>query len=294
MRARSHPAPAPRRPAPARGNPAPAARRPAPAGDGLVAALRAEWLKLRTVPGSVVALTGIVALTVLVTAFMCGVGHTDAVLPGQGDDDVVVNSLRGVYLGQLAVIGFAVTAATAEYDTGLSRATLVAMPRRHLAVLAQAVIVTAAVLVAGFVAAVASFLVGQPLLHEGGYAPPAYPIVTLTDPTSVRAVAGTAVFLAALASLGVAVGLIVRRAAPAVAILGGLLLTPLVLGGFPLPEAVERILRAGTPLAGLAVQSTPGMGDPWPVGPWAGLAVTCAWAVAGLLVAMSVVGRRDA
>src|SRR5262245_20770524 len=95
-------------------------------------ALQAQPTKLRTLPSSTAATLGIVGLTVGLSAFMAAVGHTDATRLGQGDDDVVVNSLRGVHLGQVAVIAFAVATVTAEHATGLARATFTALPRRRV------------------------------------------------------------------------------------------------------------------------------------------------------------------
>lgn len=148
---------------------------------GLTPALHAEWTKLRSLRCSGWLMVSIVGATVLLTIFLSAVGHTDATRPGQGDDDVVVNSLRGVYLGQLIVVVFAVTAITAEHDTGMIRTTFTSVPRRPVVLAAKAAVLSAVVLVTGIAASVISFVAAQPLLHDGGFVPPAYPTVTLVE-----------------------------------------------------------------------------------------------------------------
>jgi ABC-type transport system involved in multi-copper enzyme maturation permease subunit len=255
------------------------------------AVVRAEWTKLRSLPANAVAVVAVVVLTVGLSAFMCAVGHTDATRPGQGDDDVVENSLRGVYIGQIAVVAFAVGTVAAEFATGVIRTTFTAAPRRRCVALAKAVTLAGAVLASGLVASVLAFLVSQPLLHASGFRPPAYPVVALNEPAVVRAVIGTALYLTALAVLGLAAGAITRHAAPAITALAGLLLAPIALGSF-LPDTLADPLQRYTPIAGLAIQRTVHDASA-PIGPWAGLAVTWVWALAASTVAVWAIERRD-
>ena len=255
------------------------------------AVVRAEWTKLRSLPGNAVAVVAVVALTVGLSAFMCAVGHTDATRPGQGDDDVVVNSLRGVYIGQIAVVAFAVGTVAAELTTGVIRTTFTAVPGRRAVAVAKAITLSGAVLASGLATSVLSFLVCQPLLHASGFRPPAYPIVALTEPAVVRAVTGTALYLTALAVLGLAAGAIARHAAPSITALAGPLLAPVALGSF-LPNALADPLQRYTPIAGLAIQRTVHDASA-PIGPWSGLGVTWVWALAASAVAVWVIERRD-
>lgn len=257
------------------------------------AALRAEWIKLRTVRSTKWTVVGIVGSTVLITMFFCAVGHTDASAAGQGDDDVVANSLRGVYVGQIVAIVLGALAFTSEFGTRLIAATFTAMPRRPLVLAAKAAAVSAVAFPAALVACVVSFLVAQPLLHGGGYVPPAYPLVYLTDPVVLRAVVGSALFLTALALLGLGVGAVVRHAGAAVSVLLGLLLVPIVVAAL-LPRSVADTLWKAAPSAGLAVQATVDRADNIPIGPWAGLGVTAAWAALALLAGACFTRNRDA
>jgi hypothetical protein len=256
-------------------------------------AVRAEWTKLRTVRSTPWSIAAVVGLTVALTAFLCSLARTDAARVGEGDDDIVANSLFGVHLGLIAVVTFAALAIAAEYRTGTIRATFSAMPRRGSVLGAKAVLVSIIVFASGLAASAASFLLGQPLLHGGGFVPPAYPYVSLLDPPVVRAVVGTTAFLTAVALLALGVATIVRRSAPAIAIVLGLLLVPVVVSD-ALPERTRELVRELTPIAGVAIQTTRERFDNLPIGPWGGLGVTVAWAAGAMLVAAWTLRVRDA
>jgi hypothetical protein len=252
--------------------------------------LRAEWTKFRTVRSSTWTLVIAVGVTVLLTLLVVAGQSTDA--RQGGDDDVVKFSLTGVYIGQLVLVTFGVLLMTSEYATGLIRSTFAAVPRRPVVLVAKAAVVAATGLVAGVVATVVSFLVAQPILRNNGYEGPAYPALSLTDGLVLRAVLGSAAFLALLALFGLGTGAIVRRTAGAVSAAIGLVLLPAILAG-AVPEAIGDWMIRLTPSAGLAVMQT--RPDPdIPIGPWAGLGVVAAYAVVSIGVGVWLVSRRDA
>jgi ABC-2 type transport system permease protein len=209
--------------------------------------------------------------------------------------DVVLNSLSGAYLGQIAVVALGVLAATTEYATGTIRSTFAAMPRRARVVLAKVAILAGPVLVAGLSASAASFLLGQPILHANGFIPAqGYPTVTLADAPAARAIFGTALYLGVIAVLAFAVGTIVRRAGSAIALVLAILYAPAVVS-LMLAEPLRGWLQSASPMmAGLAVQRTVLRVDSVPIGTWAGLGVAAAWSAIALLVALWLVRRRDA
>jgi ABC-type transport system involved in multi-copper enzyme maturation permease subunit len=254
--------------------------------------VRAEWSKLRSSRSLVWTLVAATGCMIALTAFLAAVGHTDATRAGQGDDDVVVNALRGVLLGQVVIVSFGVLMISPEYATGLIRTTLSATPRRGVVFIAKALLVGASAAVAGIVASIASFMAAQPLLHGGGFVPPAYPIVTLGQAEVLRAVFGTALFLMLLALFAFGLGGLVRHTATAVTIGVGAMLLPTVLSAF-LSGRIRDLILQGSPIAGLAIQSTRARSLGVPIGPWAGLAVTSAWAGAALLAAFLVFQVRD-
>ena len=210
-----------------------------------------------------------------------------------GDDDIVVNSLSGVQLGLLAVIALGVLFAAGEYKTGMIRTTFAATPRRRRVLGAKAIVVGVAVFVAGLVASLIAFYVAQPVLRRHGYQPPAYPHPTLADATVLRAVIGTALFLAVLAVFSLSVGVILKRSARAIALVVGLVLVPQIVASLVPSLGVANWINRLTPTAGLAIQHTRPRFD-YAIAPWGGFAVLCGYAAVALVVAIWLVRRRDA
>ena len=84
-----------------------------------------------------------------------------------------------------------------------------------------------------------------------------------------------------------------RHSTTTVSLLLAFLFVPLVVAPL-LPEDVRDAVQQTTPGAGLAVQQTVARDDALPIGPWAGLGVTVAWAAGALLLALWLIRRRDA
>ena len=264
-------------------------------------ALRAEWTKLRSVPSTpwllAATITSTCAFSLLVCTAVDTAGGTPGCAPGRpgcGDEDVVLNSLAGVYLGQLAVIALGALAATSEYATGTIRATVSAIPRRATVVLAKTAVLAAPVVAAGLAASVGSFLIGQPILHTNGFVPAhGYPLVSLADPAAARAIIGTALYLGATAILSFAVGTICRRAGSAIAITLAIVYTPAIISLMVADPLRGWLQRLSPMMAGLAVQRTVPRDDSVPIGTWAGLGVAAAWSAVALVTAIHLVRRRD-
>jgi hypothetical protein len=252
-------------------------------------ALRAEWTKLRSVRSTTWMLLAIVGLTIALGVVSCSTSHTEGGVPAGADDDVVVISLAGVYLAQIAAVAFGVVAICSEYATGTIRTTFAANPRRRVVLAAKTAIVGTLVLGAAAVSAVAAFSIGQAILHGNGYVEAnGYPAASLGDATTVRKVAIAAAYPVILAVLSLGVATIVRGAAAAISLLLGLLFVPWIVAGL-LPEHLATTIEKATPMAGIAAQERGA-----PIGPWAGIGATAAWAVAALAVALWLVARRDA
>jgi ABC-2 type transport system permease protein len=260
----------------------------APGGFGRV--VLAEWTKLRTVRSSGWALLAVALLTVGLSAFVCSALDTDA--GALSDNDSVAPSVSGVYVSQIAVVALAVLTISGEYASGTIRTTFTAVPRRRSVLAAKALVLGAVTLVVGLAASATSFLVGQPILAGNGFV-----ATPLGDPAALRSVAGSALYLAVLALLGLGVGTVVRRPAGAVSTSLGLLFAPLIVAMFLPGRGQELLLDYGPMTAGLAVQLTRPAGivaGTVPVAPWTGFTVFCAYAAAALLAAFWLVGRRDA
>ena len=239
-------------------------------------------------PGSSTEAGGIFTVT--------GVGDLGRI--GQGgvalepDTDLVRNSLVGVQIGLVAVVALGVLFMTSEYRTGLIRTTLTASPGRARVLAAKAVVLGAVVFAAGLAASIAALLGSQPLARENGFAPPAYPHPSLSDGPVLRAVVGTAVFLALLALLSLAVGAVLRSTVLAVVIVVALVVVLPIVALTTSVGASNWVNRA-TPNAGLAVQQTIEQPDVV-IGPWAGLGVLAAYAAVGLAIAGWRLRSRDA
>jgi hypothetical protein len=125
--------------------------------------------------------------------------------------------------------------------------------------------------------------------------------------TEVRVIVGTAALVAVFAVFALGVGAIVRHGAGAVtAAITAVILPYLLTAGIAvLPAAAADWVLRVTPAAGFAVRQvipaypqvaasyTPFDGY-FPLAPWGGLAVACAWAALALALAAYLTKRRDA
>ncbi|MFL6077073.1 MAG: ABC transporter permease subunit [Mycobacteriales bacterium] len=217
------------------------------------------------------------------------------------EGNTLERSLVGVFAGLMAMIVIGVMFMTAEYRHGMIRTTLTANPRRGRVLAAKAVVLGAATFVTGLVAAVVSVgLVGHMRRNNGQRI---LPVTTLTE---ARVVAGTAALLAVTAVLALAVGTMLRRSAGAVAAVVLMIILPYIMAVASVlpPSAADWPLRL-TPAAGFAIQQSipryhqvagtyvPATGY-FPLSPWVGFAVLCAWTAAALALAARLLRRRDA
>jgi hypothetical protein len=208
------------------------------------------------------------------------------------DSDPVRDSLMGVQIGLIAVATLGALFMTSEFRTRMIRTTFTASPRRRRLLTAKAMVLGGTVFAAGLIASVAAFYLAQPFQRQNGFAPPAYPHPTLTDPTVLRAVVGTAMFLAVIALFSLALGAILRGTAGAIALVFALLVVVPIVASITSVEATTWVNRA-TPVAGLAILQTRTLTET-AIGPWAGFAVLCAYTAAALGCAAWLLGSRDA
>jgi len=257
-----------------------------------VTSLRAEWTKLRSLPGTIWLLLGAAAVTIAASAMVdsaLSCGSSAGCHP-----DVTKLSLTGTFPGQAVVAIVAVLAVSGEYSTGMIRTTLSAMPRRTTALAAKAAVLTSATLAAGTIAVAGSVLAGRLILPGHGYGPAnGYLDLSLASPTVLRAAAGTVLYLALIALLSLGVATAVRDAAVAIgAVLGLLYLFP-ILGQVGSASVQRHLEQIGPMTAGLQIQASTGLRN-LPISPWAGLGVLAAWAAAALLAGALLLRLRDA
>jgi ABC-type transport system involved in multi-copper enzyme maturation permease subunit len=214
----------------------------------------------------------------------------------------IAQTLIGVFAGLIAVAVVGAMFMTAEYRRGLIRVTLAATPRRGRVLAAKAVVMAAVTFAVGLVSAAIVVIFGQRVLR--GHGVYVWPATALTE---VRVIVGTAAALALAAVIAVALGAVVRRSAVTVAVVIVVVVLPYLLTVTTplLPVGPTDWLARVTPAAAFAVQQTlaqysqvsnvytPSAGY-WPLAPWAGLAVLCAWAAVALGLAAYLLNRRDA
>ncbi|MDR8414037.1 ABC transporter permease [Nonomuraea sp. 3-1Str] len=254
--------------------------------------LRAEWTKLRTETGVGRLLPALVALTAAaaagvsasVTCGAAGCGH-----------DTVKLALAGVQVGQAVVAVLAVLVVGGEYGTGMIRTTLTAMPRRGAVLAAKAAVLIGVTVPAGALAVLASLLAGRLILPGRGFtAANGHPPLSLADGPTLRAAAGSVLYLALVALLSLGIALAVRDSAAAIGVVLGLLYVSAIL---PLmvadPDWQLALWRLSPSNAGMSIQATTNLAS-LPLSPWAGLGVLAAWAVAALAGGGVLLRVRDA
>jgi len=220
---------------------------------------------------------------------------------GAGPGRSIQFALAGTFFGLIAVVVVGAMYITAEYRRGLIRTTLAASPRRGRVLAAKAIVIAAAAFVAGLVAAIVAIPLATRISRDNGNY--IYPVNALTE---VRLVAGTAAVLAVAAVLAMAVGAALRRSAIAVTFVIVVIVLPYLIAVTNLLSlSGDQWLLRLAPVAGFSVQQAipnypqvsnvcSPAGGCYPLAPWAGFAVLCAWAAAALALAMVLLRRRDA
>ncbi|MFD3519155.1 ABC transporter permease subunit [Streptomyces sp. NPDC058653] len=246
--------------------------------------LRSEWHKFWTLRSTWVTLSG-ASLLILATGLAMAISREPA---GAGPEEVrdpVVLTLLGIQFGQIILTVLGVLFTAGEYSTGMIRASLSAVPRRHPVLWAKATVFAAVTLVTGLITTFATFLLAQPFLSDTDMG------ASLTDPGVARAIAGTALSLTLLGVLGLGLGALLRSVPGAIgAFFAGVIILPEVLSALP-SDAVKDLVRyfparaseslgavhhhAGSPSDGTA------------------LLTLCLWALVALGTAGWLLKRRD-
>ncbi|MGY0057188.1 ABC transporter permease [Streptomyces sp. LZ34] len=255
-------------------------------------ALHAEWTKIRTVAGPLWLLLGMIPATVALSAGATSVVTCAAAGCG---GDMTKRSLIGVELGQALVAMLAVLVISGEYSSGMIRTTLAAMPRRTTVFAAKAITLTGVVAAAGSIAVLGSLLAGRFILPRHGFtAARGYPALSLADGPTLRATAGSILYLTLIALLSLGIAAIVRDSATSIGVILGLLyLLPILSQVIGDPHWQRLLQQIGPMSAGLAIQATTNLHS-LPISPWAGLGVTAGWAAAALVAGGLLLRIRDA
>jgi ABC-type transport system involved in multi-copper enzyme maturation permease subunit len=214
---------------------------------------------------------------------------------------LINNILIGTFAGLIAIAVVAALFITSEYRRKLICITLAASPRRGRVLAAKAIVIAAVSFVAGVIGAAVALALGTKITDSrGNYMFPA-PLMT-----EVRAVIGTGLLVAVAAVLILAVGAMVRRGAATIAIAVVVFVVPYFLSVTAvLPVGVDDWLLRVTPAAGYAIQGAypeyaqvaaiySAANGYYPLAPWIGFLVLCAWTALALAGAAYLLRRRDA
>ncbi|MEU6260356.1 ABC transporter permease [Streptomyces sp. NPDC047043] len=254
--------------------------------------LRSEWAKFWTLRSSWITLAVAVVLLIAFGAIAAATYSPDATAtggppgPGSGDSDAVSLALTGVTFASLAVGVLGVLLSAGEYTTGMIRSTLAAVPRRLPVLWSKAAVIGPIVLVLSTIAALAAFQLGKLGLDGEKIA------LSLGDDGVLRSLAGAGVYLGLVAVFGVALGVLLRSSAGAIAVLVGVLL---ILPGLAslLPDSWYDTMNPYFPSnAGSAVYALHQSSDA--LSPGAGLAVFGGWVALALIGAAVRLVRSDA
>jgi hypothetical protein len=252
-------------------------------GYGLAQAARMEWIKLRSLRSTWLVL----AVTFLATV---GIGIAVGATAKDGSGDLTNDALAGVVPGLLLAGALGVLTMTGEYSSGTIQATLAAVPRRRLVLLAKVVVFGVVTLIVGEAASFVAFFAEGAALPHDIVAP------TLSEHGALRAVVATGAGYCLVGLLGLGLGAIVRHSATGVGVL--------VAGVYVIAQPIGFLLHGVAPyLPILIVENSLSTTRPVSCGEevcphflsaWAGLGVLGLWAAIALVLGGLLLARRDA
>jgi ABC-type transport system involved in multi-copper enzyme maturation permease subunit len=250
--------------------------------------IRSEWTKLRSLPSTlwlllatVVLVAGGGLLAALLQLSSLPRGHAAIAA-----FDPTGLSLTGVGLAELTAGALGVLLVTGEYGTGQIKLSFTAVPRRLPVLWGKAIAMVLAVLTVSLAATLTAFFAAQAVLA------PHHLSTTLGHPGVTRAVVGSALFLTAVALLGLAMGAVLRNTAGAICTLFGVLYGLTIVAGF-LPGHLSAQIRNYLPEnvgARLGAVHAPAGA----LAPWTGFGLFCLYAAVVMGLAAWLLRRRDA
>jgi hypothetical protein len=250
--------------------------------------VRSEWTKLWSLRSTrwsllfaAVTMTG---LGILISAVR--MAHWAERVREHRQVDPIDVSLAGWHIAELAIGVLGVLVISGEYSTGMIRSSLLAVPRRLPVLFGKMGVYAGVTLVLMLPCSLVAFFVSQSILSQH------HVDTTLGAPNVLRAVIGSALFLAVTGLLGLALGALLRNTAGGIATFAGIMF---VLPGISaiLPASWSNAIDPYLPLnAGTDIINV--HQDPAALGPWLGFAVYCGYVALATLLAAVLMLRRDA
>ena len=253
-----------------------------------VRVVRAEWAKLRALRSTWWCGLITVVLIVGLGAAIAGSGTPYKISAGNSAAGGVTISLVGILFAQLVIGMLGVLAFSGEYGTGMIRATLAVVPARLPVLWAKLIVLAGLVLPLSLLAAVAEFFTAAALESaRGGSA------LSLGDPGVLREVAGASLYLTVIAVIGVALGALLRRTAAGLSVFAAAFLVVPLVAAY-LPASIKGFAPYLPSNAGGDIWGAGKLFGGHQLGPWAGFAVLCGYAVVLTGLAAWQLRRRDA
>jgi ABC-2 type transport system permease protein len=260
---------------------------------GLRATMAAEWTKLRSVRSTwvtlAIAMVIGVGLSVLFTFASSTTFHTMSPA-ARANFDSAGTTLVGVNLSLILFAVLGALATSSEYASGMIRLTLTITPNRLRLLLAKAIVVVIPSYVFGALFATISFLAGQAIIRG---ADPTL-AVGFGSPNVVSTLINWGSENTAFALIAMALGILLRSAAGAIATAIGIIFGPLIVGQL-LPAWFQRHILAYLPdsAAGNLTNPRPDHSSATYLDPQVASWVLGAWVVGFLVFAYLVMNKRD-
>ena len=266
--------------------------------------LRSEWIKVTTVPSTVILLAITLVVMVGLSAlyawqiamsveFMAEASEEMQAQMGGGvemlREQALMAPASGYIFGQLLIASLAVVLIASEWGTGMIRSTMVAVPTRIPALLAKNLVIAVIAFVLGAGAALISYFIAQPILsgHDLDFA--------LSDDGVLRSILNTGTYLALIAVISMAIGTLLRNTAGGVVTAIGLFFVfPIIIVNLIqgladwIPDAARFLpTNAGELMMTVSEDSADQLTA------LEGGLVMAAWAAALLIISLVVAKRRD-
>jgi hypothetical protein len=249
---------------------------------------KSEWTKLRSVRSTYWTLFTTLLLIIGLGILVCVIFNLrwpNLSAHDRADFHPLRASLVGVNFAQLAVGVLGVLVITAEYSTGMIRATFSAVPKRLPVLWAKTLVFAAVAFVLTLPAVFIAFFAGQAILtgHHIN--------ISISHPGVVRALFGAALYLMVMGVFGLGLGAILRSTAGGISALAAIVFVlPPIITLFPASFANSVSPYLPSNAGGAVWTITP---DAHTLAPWAGFAVFCGYAIASIVIAAVLMVRRD-
>ncbi|GHC46716.1 ABC transporter permease subunit [Streptomyces flavofungini] len=250
--------------------------------------LRSEWTKIRSVASTLWTLGLAVVVTIALGMLISILSKNDYDSLSREDKitfDPTYTSFAGMSLGQLAMIVFGVLVVSNEYNTGMIRTSLAAVPQRGTFLFSKVTVAALLAFAVGIATSFLAFFLGQAMLGEYK--------AQIGDPGVLRAVIGGGLYMTLIAMFSMGVAAMLRSPMLSLGILMPFFfLISSILGNVSATKKIGRFLpdQAGSKI----MQVKTPFDDDTPYGPWGGLGIMVAWTAAALLGGYVLLKKRDA